>query len=58
MGPGCEAVDQKAGGQFVLWSERENIFYGLNQKPFFPARYVHTARNRPRQPAIVSICTA
>jgi hypothetical protein len=28
-----EAVDQKAGGQFVLWSEREKIFYGLDPKP-------------------------
>ena len=29
-----EAVDQKAGGHFVLWSEREKIFYGLDQKLF------------------------
>lgn len=27
-------MDQKAGGHFVLWSEREEIFYGLDQKLF------------------------
>jgi hypothetical protein len=27
-----EAADQKTGGQLVIWSEREKIFYGLDAK--------------------------
>lgn len=42
-----EAVDQKAGGHFVLWSEREKIFYGLDQKLFPGARYVDITQVTP-----------
>lgn len=42
-----EAVDQKAGGHFVLWSERERIFYGLDQKLFPGARYVDITQVTP-----------
>jgi len=42
-----EAVDQKAGGHFVLWSEREKIFYGLDQKLFPGARYVEITQVTP-----------
>ncbi len=35
-----EAVDQKNGGQFVLWSERERIYYGLDPKLYPAARFV------------------
>ncbi|MGY3079884.1 hypothetical protein ACVWZZ_006292 [Bradyrhizobium sp. LM6.10] len=42
-----EAVDQKAGGHFVLWSERERIFYGLDQKLFPGARFVHITQVTP-----------
>lgn len=35
-----EAVDQKVGGNFVLWSEREKVFYGLDPKLFPGARFV------------------
>ena len=40
-----EAVDQKVGGQFVLWSEREKIFYRLE---LFPgARFVEVTQVTP-----------
>lgn len=42
-----EAVDQKAGGHFVLWSEREKIFYGLDPKLFPGARYVDITQVTP-----------
>lgn len=42
-----EAVDPKAGGHFVLWSEREKIFYGLDQKLFPGARYVDITQVTP-----------
>lgn len=42
-----EAVDQKTGGHFVLWSEREKIFYGLDQKLFPGARYVDITQVTP-----------
>lgn len=44
-----EAVDKKAGGHFVLWSERERIFYGLDQKLFPGARYVDITQVTPSQ---------
>ena len=37
-----EASDPKMGGQFVLWSERERIFYGLDPKLFPAAQFVVT----------------
>src|SRR5882757_10673814 len=42
-----EAVDQKVGGQFVLWSEREKIFYGLDPKLFPGARFVEVTQITP-----------
>ncbi|MET4802900.1 hypothetical protein [Bradyrhizobium sp. LB11.1] len=42
-----EAVDPKAGGHFVLWSEREKIFYGLDQKLFPGARFVDITQVTP-----------
>jgi hypothetical protein len=42
-----EAVDQKLGGHFILWSEREKIFYGLDQKLFPGARYVDITQVTP-----------
>ncbi|WP_247772972.1 hypothetical protein [Bradyrhizobium sp. 192] len=42
-----EAVDQKTGGHFVLWSEREKIFYGLDQQLFPGARSVNITQVTP-----------
>ena len=42
-----EAVDPKLGGQFVLWSERERIFYGLDPKLFPAAQYVEVTQVTP-----------
>jgi hypothetical protein len=32
-----EAVDQKTDGGFVIFSEREKIFYGLDSSSNFPS---------------------
>jgi hypothetical protein len=37
-----EAADPKAGGNFVIWSEREKIFYGLDPKLYPAAKYVES----------------
>jgi hypothetical protein len=42
-----ESADQKNGGQFVLWSEREKIFYGLDPKLYPAARYVDIVQVTP-----------
>jgi hypothetical protein len=42
-----EAVDPKVGGQFILWSERERIFYGLDPKLFPAAQYVDVVQVTP-----------
>jgi hypothetical protein len=42
-----EAADPKMGGQFVLWSERERIFYGLDPKLFPAAQYVEVLQVTP-----------
>ncbi len=42
-----EATDLKKGGQFVLWSERERIFYGLDPKLFPAAQYVEVVQVTP-----------
>jgi hypothetical protein len=42
-----EAADPKTGGQFVLWSERERIFYGLDPKLFPAALYVEIVQVTP-----------
>src|SRR3984885_9812320 len=47
-----EASDPKMGGQFVLWSERERIFYGLDPKLFPAAQYVEVLQVTPSAGAI------
>ena len=47
-----EAADPKIGGQFVLWSERERIFYGLDPKLFPAAQYVEVVQVTPSQGSI------
>jgi hypothetical protein len=42
-----EAVDQKAGGNFVIFSEREKIFYGLDPKLYPGARFVDIVQVTP-----------
>jgi len=42
-----EAADPKIGGQFVLWSERERIFYGLDPKLFPAAQFVEVVQVTP-----------
>jgi hypothetical protein len=42
-----EAVDQKTGGSFVIFSEREKIFYGLDPKLFPGARFVEVTQITP-----------
>jgi hypothetical protein len=42
-----EALDQKMGGSFVIWSEREKIFYGLDPKLYPGTRYVEITQVTP-----------
>jgi hypothetical protein len=42
-----EAVDQKTGGSFVIFSEREKIFYGLDPKLFPGAHFVEVTQITP-----------
>ena len=42
-----EAMDQKQGGQFILWSEREKIHYGLDPKLYPAAQYVDVTQVTP-----------
>src|SRR5271154_2367941 len=42
-----EAADLKVGGQFVLWSEHERIFYGLDPKLFPAAQFVEVVQVTP-----------
>lgn len=42
-----EAVDQKTGGNFVIFSEREKIFYGLDPKLYPGARFVEVTQVTP-----------
>src|SRR5580698_7364225 len=42
-----EAADQKNGGRFVLWSERERIDYGLDSKLYPAARFVEVVQVTP-----------
>jgi hypothetical protein len=48
-----EAADPKTGGQFVLWSERERIFYGLDPKLFPAAQYVEVLQVTPTVGSII-----
>jgi hypothetical protein len=42
-----EATDTKLGGQFVMWSERERVFYGLDSKLYPGARTVDVTQVTP-----------
>lgn len=42
-----ESVDKNAGGNFVVWSEREKISYGLDAKLYPGARYVEITQVTP-----------
>jgi hypothetical protein len=42
-----EAADQKAGGNFVVWSEREKISYGLDPKLYPGAHFVEVTQVTP-----------
>lgn len=42
-----EAVDQKTGGSFVIFSEREKIFYGLDPKLYPGPRFVEVTQITP-----------
>jgi hypothetical protein len=42
-----EATDAKLGGQFVMWSEREKIFYGLDSRLFPGTRTVDVTQITP-----------
>jgi hypothetical protein len=42
-----EASDAKLGGQFVMWSERERVFYGLDSKLYPGARTVDVTQITP-----------
>ena len=42
-----EATDAKVGGQFVMWSEREKVFYGLDSRLYPGARTVDVTQITP-----------
>jgi hypothetical protein len=42
-----EAVDPRVGGHFVIWVEREKIWYGLDSKLFPPAKSVEVTHVTP-----------
>src|SRR5882757_1561004 len=42
-----EAVDQQAGGQFLIWVEREKIWYGLDPRLYPPAKSVDVTHITP-----------
>jgi hypothetical protein len=42
-----EAVDQRTGGNFIIFSEREKIFYGLDPKLYPGARFVEVTQVTP-----------
>lgn len=42
-----EAADGKVGGNFVIWSEREKIFYGLDPKLYPAAKSVEITQVTP-----------
>jgi hypothetical protein len=43
----CEAVDQKIGGSFVIFSECANIFFGLDTRLLPAARFVGVTQITP-----------
>jgi len=56
-----EAVDQKIGDSFVIFSEREKIFYGLDAKLLPGARFIGVTQITPTAgsdtPTFVAITT-
>jgi hypothetical protein len=44
---GYEAIDQRIGGQFVIWVEREKIWYGLDLKLYPAAKSVEITHVTP-----------
>jgi hypothetical protein len=42
-----EATDPHTGGQFIIWSEREKIWYGLDSKLFPAAKSVEVTHITP-----------
>jgi len=42
-----EAVDPQAGGQFLIWVEREKIWYGLDPRLYPPAKFVEVTTITP-----------
>ena len=42
-----EAVDPQAGGQFLIWVEREKIWYGLDPRLYPPAKSVEVTHITP-----------
>jgi hypothetical protein len=42
-----ESADPKSGGQFIVWSERERIFYGLDPKLYPAVRFVEVTQVTP-----------
>ena len=42
-----EAVDAEAGGQFLIWVEREKIWYGLDPRLYPPAKSVEVTHITP-----------
>jgi hypothetical protein len=47
-----EAADPKTGGNFVIWSEREKISYGLDPRLYPAAQYVEITQVTPSQGSI------
>jgi hypothetical protein len=42
-----EAVDPKAGGNFIIWLEREKVWHGLDPRLFPPVKYVDVTHLTP-----------
>ena len=47
-----EAADSKAGGNFVIWSEREKISYGLDPRLYPAAQYIEITQVTPSQGSV------
>lgn len=42
-----EAADQKQGGHFIIWLEREKVYHGLDPRLYPAARYVEVTHVTP-----------
>jgi hypothetical protein len=47
-----EAADPKTGGNFVIWSEREKISYGLDPRLYPAAQYIEITQVTPSQGSV------